>query len=49
MSAEAKQHIKELNQQVAELKTLYNQGMISQDEYIAQRTEILREMYNSEK
>jgi hypothetical protein len=49
MSAEAKQRIKELNQQVADLKTLYNQGMISQDEYIAQRTEILQQMYNSEK
>lgn len=49
MSEEAKQRIKELNNQVAELKTLYNQGMISQDEYIAQRTELLREMYNSEK
>ncbi len=49
MSEEEKQRIKELNKQVAELKTLYNQGMISQDEYIAQRTEILRKMYNNEK
>ncbi len=49
MSEEEKQRIKKLNSQVADLKTLYNQGMISQDEYISQRTELLREMYNSEK
>ncbi len=49
MSEEEKQRIKELNKQVADLKTLYNQGMISQDEYIAQRTEILRKMYNNDK
>ncbi len=49
MSEEEKQRIKELNKQVADLKTLYNQGMITQDEYIAQRTEILRKMYNNDK
>lgn len=49
MSEEEKQRIKDLNKQVADLKTLYNQGMITQDEYIAQRTEILRKMYNSDK
>ncbi|MCR5743019.1 MAG: SHOCT domain-containing protein [Lachnospiraceae bacterium] len=46
MSAENKARIRELNAQVAELKTLYNQGMLTQEEYVAQRTELLQQMYS---
>ena len=47
MSPENKARIRELNAQVAELKTLYNQGMITQEEYVAQRTELLQQMYSN--
>ena len=46
--AASREKIKEINRQVAELKTQYNEGMISQDEYIAQRTLLLQEMYSIE-
>ncbi len=45
MSDDEKARIKDLQGKVLELKTLYNQGMITQDEYITQRTALLQEMY----
>lgn len=46
ISDDEKARIKDLQQQVSELKTLYNQGMITQDEYITQRTALLQQMYS---
>lgn len=45
ISDNEKARIKDLQGKVLELKTLYNQGMITQDEYITQRTALLQEMY----